>query len=173
MVKDLVSAGAAGRQPQNLSRDISRMFAKESCMPSLYWASGPMQAEGELARTQSDLPFLLLHEVIGNIVSRGHSLHEIPANMPQLKQNRDKTARALGLPPDLTIPIGVHGDGVPHQKKGTVEVISWNQCAGFHERTLFCVLDKAFLCDCGCKGRCTIDAALSIFVWSMNCLTRG
>ena len=109
-----------------------------------------------------------------NAAKKGIYFHDAPAHMPQLKTIRDSAARALDMDPSSVTPIGFHGGSVPHQKKGTIEVISWNPC-GYpeYERTLFCMLDKSFLCKCGCKGRHSIDAALSVFCWSMGCLARG
>ena len=73
-----------------------------------------------------------------------------------------------------TIPIGKHMDGVPFQKKETVEVISWNFMAFPKlERVLFGLVEKQLLCKCGCHGRCTIDGMFIAFVWSLGCLFVG
>ena len=39
---------------------------------------------------------------------------------------RDDFCAALGLDPEHFIALGLHGDGVPHQKGKSIEVLSWN-----------------------------------------------
>ena len=39
---------------------------------------------------------------------------------------RDDFCAALGLNPEHFIALGLHGDGVPHQKGKSMEVLSWN-----------------------------------------------
>ena len=41
------------------------------------------------------------------------------------------------------------------------------------ERVFFCCLEKAYFCACGCHGRHTLNALLSIFVWSLTRLYLG
>ena len=173
-VANLVATGSSGRHTQNLSRDITRNLAKESSMPHLYWAELPMSSDVHSSTTLVSMPFLLPHEVIGNASDRSKYFHDVPPNMDKLRVVRDRACASLGMDPRLVSPIGLHGDGVPHQKKGNIEVLSWNPCAfPDYERVLFCAIDKKFLCRCGCKGRHTFDAALDIFCWSMCCLTQG
>jgi len=86
-----------------------------------------------------------------------------------------KFARDHGIHEDgLLVPIGIHGDGVPFQKKSSLELISWNLCCiEGSERNLFGSIEKQDLCDCGCYGRHTLDAMLEIFVWSTQALLTG
>ena len=81
-------------------------------------------------------------------------------------------ARHLSEQPLLC--LGFHGDGVPHQRKRTVDVSSWNLLAfPGSERFLFGLVEKACMCERGCKGRCTIDAMLQLLVWCLRFLFMG
>jgi len=80
----------------------------------------------------------------------------------------------MGVPASSCIPLGFHGDGVPHQRGDTVDVLSWNFAARpTWERYFFGCLEKQFWCRCGCKGRCTLDGMLLIFQWCLRCLWMG
>eukprot|EP00974_Lingulodinium_polyedra_P106690 10329017-Lingulodinium_polyedra.AAC.1 len=49
--------------------------------------------------------------------------------------------------PSRFIALGLHGDGVPHQHRKSIEVLSWNVLsAGMDERFPFAVLEKDYLC---------------------------
>eukprot|EP00969_Alexandrium_andersonii_P263134 11631754-Alexandrium_andersonii.AAC.1 len=59
-------------------------------------------------------------------------------------------------------------------KKRSVEVISWNFLSTpSSERILLGLVEKTFLCDCGCHGRCTYNGILDIMAWSMAHLLLG
>ena len=65
----------------------------------------------------------------------------------------------------------MHGDGCPFAKGQSAEILSWNfMSLPALERVLFCLIEKSWLCCCGCKGKCTFDALLEIMVWSLQCL---
>ena len=87
---------------------------------------------------------------------------------------RKAFCRSLGLPADDLVPLGFHGDGVPHQHGRSVQVFSWCYLAlAGAERILFSVISKDLCCKCGCLGRHTLDAITSIFAWSMQILLVG
>ena len=153
-VGDLAAAGASGHAPGNIHRDLMRNLAKDSSMPMPYWAAIPLQDSPDKPVEQVHIPLLLPHEVLEGFARRGEFFNAIPKNMPELAAIRAKVATVLSAPPQELTPIGVHGDGVPHQKKGTIECLSWNPCAHPHcERIRFGVLEKHYLCAYGCKGQ--------------------
>ena len=59
-------------------------------------------------------------------------------------------------------------------KGQSVEVFSWNfSAAPSKERVLFCLMEKSFICACGCGGRHTLDALIQVLAWSLNSLLTG
>ena len=80
----------------------------------------------------------------------------------------------LHLPDHEVVPVGLHGDGVPHQKSDTIECISWNFPGLPHTDRILCsVLEKTYLCDCGCSGRHTTNKMIEVLCWSFRHLAAG
>ena len=70
------------------------------------------------------------------------------------------------LDKNKTIPVGLHGDGVPFANMQSVEAFTFNYTVNKDsERTLISCLENKFHCACGCKGRCTMDSFLLVVVW--------
>ena len=121
----------------------------------------------------TELPVLLPHELLDVLVTPADvsSLAELPASLEDRKRD---LCNQLGLDHTTFIALGLHGDGVPHQKRKTIEVFSWNFVAHPHgQRYLFAALEKDFCCDCGCGGRHSLEALMEIFAWSMRQLMAG
>ena len=69
-----------------------------------------MQTIGDPSPTGVLIPFLLPHEVIGNLAKRGIFFNHIPSHMPELQTLRHKAALGLGLSPEEVTPIGFQVD---------------------------------------------------------------
>ena len=177
--RDLADCSKIGKkQPKNANRDLMRKCIKKATLPKPYYASIPVKDRKTGAPRRATLPFLLVHEVLFQIcVAMGMAFRdctEFPEGSGFAKV-KAKFARDHGIHEDgLLVPIGIHGDGVPFQKKSSLELISWNLCCiEGSERNLFGSIEKQDLCDCGCYGRHTLDAMLEIFVWSTQALLTG
>ena len=136
-VGDLAKAGASGRQQGNLSRDLLKKLSKDSFLPELYWASIPCRnpATG-VKKEATQLPFLLPHEVLWSLKQRqgdgkfcGFCEPPTGSALPAL-QERFCHAQPH-VDPARLVALGLHGDGVPHQRgQGkSVEAFSWNFAA--------------------------------------------
>ena len=172
-VKDVAKVGAKGFQPGNCHRDLKKLFRKDSSAPKPYYAQIPTHCpdsgkNGVLVW----IPFLLLHEMILWLLSKKTIVVKEVSTFPKGSgQETDHHAfcKNTKIPPEKNMAIGQHMDGVPHQKRQSLECMSWNFPAiPWMERILFSCIEKAFLCRCGCAGRCTINAMLAVFIWSLN-----
>ena len=95
------------------------------------------------------LPFILPHELLDQIVaaSRGHNLVDLPSSDAGLQRMKTDWCKHLKVPDRRTIPMGFHGDGVPHQVKSSLFVFSWNLLAKPDaERYPFSMVEKEWLC---------------------------
>ena len=67
-----------------------------------------------------------------------------------------------------------HGDWVPHKRRQSIQVFSWNVLHDpSFERFLFCTMGKEFMCRFGCNGRHSHDQIIAVLRWSLECLFRG
>lgn len=172
----VAKAGAWGTNPKNLARDIMREMLRGVTMPAIFWWDIPLWNEDTMSQHVVKFPFLLPHEILHHMVSKmDFSVFQLSQeNFPD--QHRELVAHCLKLGLDLgrAIAIGVHGDGVPFQKKDSIEVVSWNLLSQpTANRIPFTAVQKSALCRCGCSGRCTWTAILRVFCWSLMMLFVG
>ena len=120
-------------------------------------------------------PFLLPHEVFAKMLANDDAAQaSLRVLAPEMATMRDKLCSDLGIDPAEFIPIGMHGDGVPHAKKKSLECFSWNFVAEpTAERFLTTCVDKTFCCKCGCSGKHTTEAILQVLCWSFRCMLMG
>ena len=182
-VHKIAKAGKTGVARKNIARDISRATMKSIKVPEPYMVTIPLLDRHKGERIYMDHPVLLPHEMVGHLISTGQASLEHMTNLAaRTDQTLDKRLRnfcqAHNLNPKETIPLGFHGDGVPYQKSShrdaSTEVFSWIVLADMDgRRYMFSDVHKDFLCNCGCRGRCTMDALMAVFVWSMQVLFGG
>ena len=70
------------------------------------------------------------------------------------------------------VPIGYFSDGVPHTKKDGFIAFYWNSLIS-QERRLICSLRKSDMCQCGCRGFCSLGTVLNVISWSFNAMANG
>ena len=161
-VADFAGGGHHGKWKGNLARDVRRAFLKEVKKPNVYWARIPCKdlATGA-AKTPTWCPFLLVHEMLASLVEMHagdvSSFAAIPQQFWGVKRN---FCAKHGINDDLTLGLGLHGDGVAHQKRTTVECFSWNVLGSRSGRRLgrdticflFPVCVSALVCLCVCSS---------------------
>ena len=124
----------------------AKPFLKDVDMPNVYWARIPCKdlATGA-AKTRTWCPFFLLHEVLASLAEKNVGDVSSFAAIPQQQRwgvQRNFCAKH-GIKDDLTLGLGLHKDGIAHQKRKIVECFSWN-VLGSHgvERYLFGLVEK-------------------------------
>ena len=182
-VSHLASVGNSGKSHKNNARDIKRLALRGCVVPKPYMVQIPIKDNKQNQMVTVDHPVLLPHEVLECLVTNGtarvEDMSDLSARVDQTLADKKKEFSAkFGLDDKVTIPLGFHGDGVPFQKSthkhASTEVYSWNLlCDKGGKRYMFCNINKDFLCDCGCAGRCTLDILMQVFVWSMHALLDG
>ena len=154
-----------------------RMFLNDKQMPEpSFW----FQSHTHCTRTGRDnvmiqLPCIMPHGVGGPMCTQDSTVVDRMANVPpSVGALRAAFCRSSGLSLEGLLPLGCHGDGVPHQHGRYVQVFSWNcfttPCA---ERVLFTVTANALCCKCGCKGRRTLGGVASLCAWYTQTLLLG
>ena len=140
--------------------------------PVPYMVTIPTWNSDTGSKEYSDWPVLLPHEMLGYLADSGICTINDMADMDgrdditiTINHRKASFCAAHGLRSTTCIPLGFHGDGVPMQKathnQQTTEVYSWNLlCDRDGKRYLFTNIHKKFMCDCGCRGRCTLQCSL-------------
>ena len=177
-LNDLKDVAAKGKQMGNANRDLLRKFLKDVKCPEPYYADIPIKGRKPGGPSVARFPFLLPHEVLFHLFQNHGSTLVDELDFPEesgFAKHKANWIKSFNLPPDaIVVPVGIHGDGVPHQKRKTVEVMSWNICSmPWAERYLFSLVEHVDVCDCGCFGRHTLDAILEVFVWNTRVLMTG
>ena len=139
---------------------------------TFYHGSVPMWDHEEQERQLFSLPFCLPHEEM----SREFALDPSPFIVaeqtdPQLPPNflAHPTVVEKG---GLAFPVGYFSDAVPHTKSDSFIAFYWsNGLTG--KRYLVTAVRKKDLCQCGCKGMCTLGTVYRIICWSFGALGAG
>ena len=110
---------------KNAARDLMAKLLKGCSSPPLYWCTMPLYNKNTNMLDDTDMPVLLPHEVFASIVTNEH-ITDLLACKPEIETIRKKVCASLWLDPTQALAIGIHGDGVPHQKRKSIEVLSWH-----------------------------------------------
>ena len=173
-VDRFAAAGGGGKHPQNAARDLMRALLSKTSMPNTTWFDVPCWNPHAMEKHVYKIPSLLPHLAAVKLFAGTTQWKTDVVRAPQIWEAFAKTCQSLGLNPQECLPIGLHGDGVPFTKKQSLEVISWNVLGEpNNDRVPFTGTSKAYCCKCGCQGRCTWDAVMEIFAWSIKALVAG
>ena len=104
------------------------MILKDKDMPSLYWSNIPLLNTTTMNAEDTLLPFVLPHEVFAKMVANAPASRFRAEMTEALSAELQKSCTSLGLPATSMIPLGLHGDGVPHQKHGSIECFFLELC---------------------------------------------
>ncbi len=112
---------------------------KDSNAPEPHWAEIPCAIEaGSKVKKRAMLLFFLMHKIFPKFVPKLNDAEISEFKDFGMETKRRQFCADNGIPMEMMIPIGLNGDGVPHQKYRTVEVFSWNICSQpMWERYLF------------------------------------
>ena len=173
VIRSAAKSGASGvddmkktvkKAPQNAARDLNKKIMKNVDYPESYYADVPVRDRKTGKRAMVSYPFMLVHEVLFHLVlAFGNTIlqHIDFAPNSGFAKMKNDFSRTYNLPDEPLIPIGIHGDGVELHKRMSMEVISWNVCSwDGSKRHIFTCVEKQDVRDCGCGGRCTLDAIL-------------
>ena len=149
-----------------------RKIKKGIKWPKPYYAEIPTKDRKTGKPSTAWFPFMLIYELLSHMMlsmaGAFKELVEFPLESGYAKI-KEKWCRDHKMPADeLVFPIGIHGDGVPIQTRGSIFVISWNICSiKKSERNYYTCISKDDLCPCGCGGRHSLDAIMEVFKWDM------
>ena len=123
---DVASAACHGKHMQNARRDLMVKFLKGVSFPDIYWQDIPLWNPDKQVLELVQFPFLLPHELFAKMIeSGGTDTFDLNYENKELHQMKLDYCKDVGIGPSTFIGVGIHGDGVPHQTSGSVEVFPW------------------------------------------------
>ena len=150
-VADFQRAGASGKHPQNLKRDLLRLLLRDCDNPPPYYFACPVKVPGTEEETVADLCCLLPHEVLHGMFLRSHNQQAFFAsadNAPHMIPLLQEWGFECKVDCSTVVPLGLHGDGVPFAAKmrDSLEQFSWNVITiSSSSRILFTGIPKSYV----------------------------
>ena len=172
-VEDLGKCGNSGKKAGNIARDMMRKLMRGCKVPPEYWIEVPFKNidTGDIDTVPH--PVLLPHEMLAYMVEHNPQLLQACHSNPGhgVFSHLLTWCKRFDTEVQTTVPIGLHGDGVPFAAKmrDSLECVSWNIITDISgDRFLYTCFPKSFA-----AGRSTWDALLEVFAWSMKQLMLG
>ena len=161
------AASASGHYQRHLDRRLDYLQDGEQ----LYRLRIPGHHPSEMARSTYDLLVVPPHESVQESIAADST---ILSELQKLNDNRKLPDCYYNHPIVKTskvpvLPISVFCDGVPYTNADSV-IGFWivNEVNG--HRDLFCILRKGLICECGCRGWCSLWQVWAFLAWSLDAL---
>ena len=119
-VQTISRIGAGGAHLQNAARDLRRLSLRGCQMPPPYWFDVPIWGNEIAATKMVSIPILLPHELIWALLNSGAIVLAqicVDAYTGHLRELAASVCSKLQVDSSTHIGLGLHGDGVPMQKK--------------------------------------------------------
>jgi hypothetical protein len=174
---DLLAAGADGKHPNNISRDMLKKLKKRTAWPPLYWAKIRLFDLKMQVVKKVSMPFLLPHELIWALHTHARdesTLYQHKGLCEQSASHLSSCALNLGANLDDLVAVNMWGDGVPmnFDRSQSLEVFSMALpgVAEDHHNLRFpvTVVPKKYV-----VKQKTKDDILKVISWSMQNLAAG
>ena len=140
---------------------------------SFYIARLPMWDKRNQSRKLEDFPMALPHESFPRELALDPAGFDPMIGREQGRlsplYSQHEVVRTKG---ENACPVGYFSDAVPHTNRDSFFAFYWSSIVS-GKRYLICSLRKQDLCQCGCRGYCTLHQAMRIIAWSFNCLASG
>ena len=139
---------------------------------TFYHAGVPLWSHAEERRFISTFPMNLPHEEFArqyaSTPTEFHIAEQADPQVPPMYFEHPVYAQKGAQ----ACPVGYFSDAVPHTKRDSFFAFYWSNCLT-GTRYLICSVRKKDLCQCGCKGQCTMGIVLKVVSWSFRCLAEG
>ena len=150
----------------NCSRTVERALGFAAQDAKWYRARIPMNDAIAGCRVLKEMAFCLPHMLVEKLGAEAGAtpLLDTPSFLEHPVTKRSGAAN--------TVALGMFADGTDFTSEDSIIVFSAN-INGLPERHCMAAVEKAALCQCGCKGTCTILAVSRILTWSFNAAAAG
>ena len=173
---EVAKSGNKGKHRGNMSRDVISKLEKRIDKSQLYSTNICFWDAAAQCKIYDWCYFMLPHETIDHEINKT-TLDEwvgFPNNSFLERTFSDWKQRMNISAASNTVAVGLWGDSARYNTRDSLFMLLFNVLSGvIRTRFWICSFSKDMLCQCGCKGRCTIDSILAVLVWSFNVLLCG
>ena len=163
-------------QSGHFSRHFDSIVGSRPSDKDFYRLPVPLHSRLDATRNIDSFPVVPPHEAFANeILTNPGSAVElaraIEANeLPETYTNHPVVRSA---PPGTCVfPLAMYLDGVLYTRRDSIiGFFIYSVLTGV--RHLVCTIRKSEVCQCGCKGWCSLFPLLSMLSWSFACMARG
>jgi hypothetical protein len=172
--------GKLGHHPDpatgHYQRHVDSALGCSTSIAGWHTVSVPSHSKHDAARTVVDIPVLIPYEELHDEMSASSFAREEVRRqvreqlLPPLFYNHEVRREQGALESDVG--VGVFVDGVPTVRKdGVLGFWVINLCT--RQRHLCAVLRKRSMCQCGCRGWCSVWSVLDFFRWALTAASSG
>ena len=167
-VADLAMAPHRRDQARHLDR-VLEVRSKDS----FYMVQLPMWDKKKQQRYLEDFPMALPHEAFPREFALDPDAYDPVIGQEKGRLSDSFFKHEVYLQKQAkACPVGYFSDAVPHTNRDSFIAFYWSSIIS-GKRHLICSLRKQDLCQCGCKGYCTLHLVMRVIAWSFNCLASG
>ena len=149
-----------------------RLVMNARAAETFYVAAIPMWCHHEEVRKFTQFPFDLPHEAFARMHAQDPTCYDVQPHMHEELPPSFWEHEVFAAKGDMAHPLGFFSGAVPHTKKDSFFAFYWGSLVD-RKRHLICALRKADLCQCGCRGFCTLSSVQNIIAYSFQCLAEG
>ncbi len=168
-------AGNLSDQAGHSSRRVREALGLPRFESKLYMASVPAWDPVGEKKHFLELPFQLPHEIMSDLAAE----LERPAGRPAADRwspqrlpccQNHEIVRECGV--DVCTPLELLADATSYSHTDSVHVVYINVPPS-RTRAVLVVMRKSEMCQCGCRGACSIWAISRVLAWSLTAAARG
>ena len=171
--RGMASSSSASTKHRHAARDLRRRILKHSLWPSVYTAEVPTWDQKQDKLVATEMSFLLPHEVVHLMAALG-DIEELTQVSGLDRASLELYTKIQQEMQEPLVGIAVWGDGVPMNwdRSESLECVTWH-LPGLSGHNKLMRFPFTALAHSQVARNVTMDALLSIFVWSMKCLAEG
>ena len=163
---------------RHASRGVQRALAHHSRLPETFRFDCPLWDRVAGVPVTEKVAILLPHQLLDTQIPPGMEYEYCDCSDFQqgLAGELEEWKQSVGFQPDgrPVAALALWGDAAPYSQRDSLYMLVLTILSGEHRKYFWlCGISKRKLCDCGCRGRHTLDCLWQALIWSLNCLIVG
>jgi hypothetical protein len=170
------TSGASSSGTKNASRDSIRHMNRETDYPEVYEADVDLWNPESSQKFKGTAYFQVTYEVLEWAQKKHPDVDYTHLDTDTaLHRERGLLGQRLGVDSSDMSSFCLWGDNAPMFNSNDSLFLFLFSILGCVDMTRYwlCCFPKRFMCNCGCKGRCTFDSVLDVIVWQFMVGVRG